>query len=410
MKNTMLHIFKSLKILISYVVCLIISIFYMLYLDGSSGVLLLSFMILVPIMSMVLMLISAKNVNIDLKVSNSTIKKNAPLDVTIKLSKKNVIPIPFINITLGYSPHINILNAEQYSIKDFPKLRISMAFEKFSKYDYKFQSKIAGRGSIYIEEVYIYDYLGFFRIKLKNISSSTDVFIIPEVKDIKSSQTLFNNICNSIITNDEEETSNDNTISIGSTLGYLHRDYIMGDSPRRINWKLSCKKDKLMVRLDEPSPQSKPYFLIDMSLNKEDTDQLSNIVAFEKLIESALSLLNMCMKYGVECECMLCNCDNLNKYTLTSIYDIYSLAILISHSSENGNHTLPSEISNLKTSDSMYIMFTDFYNQELQSKIQSIQDKGINFTTVLSPRYYEKFSSSTVWVVNDDLSITSSGI
>ena len=33
--------------------------------------------------------------------------------------------------------------------------------------------------------------------------------------------------------------------------GYEHREYVAGDSPRRVNYKLSAKKQKLMVRLDE---------------------------------------------------------------------------------------------------------------------------------------------------------------
>lgn len=408
MKKKIQHIFKSLKIFISYMICFVIGIFYTLYVDGSSGILLLYFIGLIPIISIVFMVIASKNIDISLKISNDTIKKNSNVEVTIFATKKISIFIPFVNISLGYSPHFDMDN-NNYPTDDFPKLRFSMAYDRIFSYNYKFISKISGKGSIYINDAYIYDYLGFFRMKLKNVSSSIDVFITPDVKDITSSQILFNSICNNIITNDEEENSNDNGISVGSTLGYLHREYVLGDTPKRINWKLSCKKNKLMVRLDEPSPQSKPCFLIDMSINKDNPNLYTNLINFQTLIESSLSLLNMCVKYGIECECILCNCDNSTKYIVSSIDDIYSLAVMICHNTENGNHMLPNEVSNVKNSESMYLLFTDFYNSELKSQIRYIKQNGINANVILSPQYYGRFSASNIWIVNKDLSIAPSG-
>lgn len=408
MKELLLQILNSFKILVSYILCTFVVLMYTLFVDGESGILLLAFMILVPIISLIFMLIAKNSVSVELKCSSSDFKKKSPVDVFLKFNKKSILPVPFINVTVGYSPHL--CDSTEYLEKNFPQLRVSMAFEKSLECPYRFSSSISGVGRIYIQEAYIYDYLGFFRVKLKDISSSIDIHIIPEVKDINSSQMLFNSICSSVISNDEEEENTQNsTTSIGSTLGYLHREYIQGDSPRRINWKLSCKKDKLMVRLDEPLPQSKPCIVLDMSINKDIPNALKYLTNFESLVESSLALANMCVKNGIECTFTLCNCSNTKEYILTSTEDIYNLAIIISHSVENGDHRLPNSISSLKTSDSMYLVFTDNLEGNLKSEISSLKSRGILIDTVLSPRYYGKYSSNSTWIVNKDLSITQSG-
>jgi len=408
MKEKSIQILNSAKVFFSYIVCLVISTIYTLFADGTSGILLLSFMILVPLISFISMIISKNSIDIEIKSNDNTLNKNSPIDIVLKFTKKTILPIPFINVTLGYSPHL--CNKDTYSIKDFPQLRTSMAFEKSLDCTYSFTSKVSGKSSVYIQEAYMYDYLGFFRIRLKNVFSSIDVYITPEVKEIQSSQTLFNNICNSVISNDEEEDIKQPDIySIGSTLGYLHREYVQGDSPKKINWKLSYKKNKLMVRLDEPSPQSKPCMILDMSISTDNSNRLSSITNFEKLVESSLSLASMCVRNGIECEYILCNCGISKSFILTSNDDVYNLAVTISHNTEDGEHKLPDEISKLKSSECMYLLFTDVYEGNLKSEINSLKNRGILMESILSPRYYGRYSSPNVWIVNKDLSISQSG-
>lgn len=407
MKRIVFQVMNSLKILLSYMVCLGISLLYTLFVDGTSGVLLMSFIILVPLMSLILVLINKNAVNVSISSSDSTYRKGSPIGVTFKFTKKSILPVPFINVVVGYSAHL--CNGDTYSIDEFPQLRTSMAFEKSLSCDFNFKAKVSGDCSIYVSEAYMYDYLGFFRFKLKNIDTNTKIYIIPDVIEISSSQTLFNNICNSVIMNDEEEESHQNDVlSIGSTLGYLHREYVAGDSPKRIDWKLSCKKDTLMVRLDEPSPQSKPCILLDMSIDNSNSNMLDAILNFERLVESSLALASMCVRNSIECEFMLCNCGNSKSYMLTSVDDVYNLAVAICHNCEDGEHRLPNGISKLKTSDSMYILFTDSFKGNLKSEVTSLKNRGIVVETILSPRYKGMYSQPNVWIVNDDLSIAQS--
>jgi hypothetical protein len=352
------------------------------------------------------MLIAKKSVSIELECTTNDFKKDSPVDIVVKFKKSIPVPTPFINVTIGYSEHL--CKYDNSTSGEPPQVKVTMAFEKLFECSYRLKSKVFGRGQVYLKEAYIYDYLGLFRTKLTNVSNAVDVYINPSVKDINSSQILFNSICNSVISNDEEEENNQNTtLSISSNLGYLHREYVQGDSPRRINWKLSCKKDKLMVRLDEPSPQSKPCIVLDMSINKDISNPLKYLQNFENLVESALSLANMCVKNGIECTFVMCNSETSKEYVLTSVDDVFNIALIVSHCYENGKHKLPESISKLKTSDSMYLVFTDYLEGNLKADIDDLKSKGFSIESILSPRYYGMYTN--VWVVNKDLSISQSG-
>jgi uncharacterized protein (DUF58 family) len=262
---------------------------------------------------------------------------------------------------------------------------------------------------VYLQDVYLYDYLGFFRVKLNGVSSSVEVYVTPEVRDIDSSQVLFKSICNSIISNDEEEESQqDSNLSINSTLGYLHREYVAGDSPKRINWKLSCKRNRLMVRLDEPSPQSKPCIVLDMSKDTPALNPLKSLQNFETLVESALALASMCVKNGVECTFNVCNCQTPRELPISSIDDVYNLALAVSHCHENDQHRMPQTITSLKSSESMYIVFTDVFEGGLKADIDVLTSRGFAISTILSPRYYGQYLEPNVWIVNGDVSISKS--
>lgn len=405
MKNRLKIIFNSIKVMVSYVTCLIIVIFYTMFADGNSGILLLTFMVLVPILSLIAMLIHLKDIKITLSSTTNDIKKGSNAEVLLNISKQKIVPLPFVSVTLKYTPH---LSYKDYDRTYYPIVKTSMAFESSTECSYTFRANVSGMAEVYIKEAYIYDYLGFFRVKLKSIDCSTPIYITPEVKEINASKELFNSISSSVIVNDEEENTQNDTISIGSNLGYLHREYVEGDSPKRINWKLSCKKDKLMVRLDEPSPQSKPYIVLDASIDYTTDDTLQSIVNFEKLVESSLSLANMCVRNGIECYYIITNCEDTTEYLLKSYDDIYHLAVMISHCKCNDNHSLPDSILSLKSSDSMYLVFTDCYTNKLISQIDALNRKGILTYTILSKRYANKYANSNVWLVDNDLSINSS--
>ncbi|MDE5834825.1 MAG: DUF58 domain-containing protein, partial [Ruminococcus sp.] len=77
-------------------------------------------------------------------------------------------------------------------------------------------------------------------------------------------------------------------------------EYIIGDPLKRINWKLSTKKSKLMVRLDEASATIQPSIVLDLFRNS--TNPVEKAVSSEeKLLVSVFGLISLMIKQGIAC-------------------------------------------------------------------------------------------------------------
>ena len=86
--------------------------------------------------------------------------------------------------------------------------------------------------------------------------------------------------------------------------GYEHRDYVPGDPLKRINWKLSSKKDQLMVRLDEKVSSSSQVMRLDLVLPEKPERRHYEIS--DNIIEASLALLSMLVMSGYESEFNFC--------------------------------------------------------------------------------------------------------
>lgn len=108
------------------------------------------------------------------------------------------------------------------------------------------EAQNCGLNRMFIREIVFRDFLGIieYRMKLRPEECAAAVlpreaeYIGPEIMPIL------------LPSSDDSEESGDTVIS-GGVPGYEHREYAPGDSPKRINYKLSMKRHTLMVRKDE---------------------------------------------------------------------------------------------------------------------------------------------------------------
>ena len=84
--------------------------------------------------------------------------------------------------------------------------------------------------------------------------------------------------------------------------GYEHREYIPGDSLKRINWKLSSKRRHLMVRQDEPIALARLAVVMDFRRSRGAEPTAAHLEAEEHLIETALGFLMLCARNGYPCK------------------------------------------------------------------------------------------------------------
>lgn len=380
---------KKFRMILSYITMLFILLMYTFFLDGTSGMILMVFFILTPIISVALTIIAGKGLKATLICTNDNIRKKHSLNYTVKLIKKSPLPAPFIIVHTSESPHFSN-NGENI-------IKASMAVKKEISIEKEICPQFSGNGYISIDSVVIYDYLNIFSFKIKNMSYAQNISITPEIHELNSAGTVFRAVSdNSVSDNDDNENSETITYGISSYAGYEHREYIKGDPLKRINWKLSARKQKLMVRLDENMPSVRPSIVLNLSECKEDTAE--NIRLKELITEGCLSFMDFCIRQGKECDFRYYVNGMWNKKHISSYSDLSETAFEIPSLPDYASPSIPDSTSDKSKTSGTFIIFTQKYTEKLDGEISAVRRNSCNVMTIIS----EKTSpADNLWFINE---------
>ena len=261
------------------------------YIDGEMGMILIAFMIFAPAISFIMAIYARDRIKISFNC-DAYVKKHSTLKVTVTAEKTGFFPLAVVEVKLKAS--------EVFEEND-KIYRFSMVGEDKKTFTLEYKAQTGGNGEISVENIYSCGFLGFLKFKVNNIFQPVSIGVIPEIPEIKTSSQFFRNIADVVLTSDEEEDNDTMMLfSSNTTPGYEHREYVAGDPLKRINWKLSTKKDKLMVRLDEAAASAQPMILFDL-FRKNDSKPDMAIISEERLIQSVFGLLSALVRQGIAC-------------------------------------------------------------------------------------------------------------
>ncbi len=313
---------------LGYLCTIGLAVVFMLFLDGAIGVMMLAFLLLMPILSLFAVLWVRRGLRLSLRVQD-TAGKQQKITATVRLEKRSKLPLAFLRLVLTADAHFAPLNPKGEPLPPAPDrtqmsagkyrrayrrwliqrrtaltpenlpLCLSMGIEQVREYPFTVTPEICGKGALRLTEPVLSDFLGMFRFRLPQ-PEPVFLTVMPEIPALKAGSNLFRSVSNAVQTADEE-TEHTPTFSASSAPGYEHRDYIPGDSLKRINWKLSSKRHHLMVRQDEPVALAQLSVVLDFrrgALHGSERDQLRTE---EQLIETALGFLMLCAEYGYPC-------------------------------------------------------------------------------------------------------------
>ena len=271
------------------------------YIEGQMGVVLITFLIVAPLISIIIAVAARKRVNIRID-SDAFVKKGSELEVTMTVEKRGRFPFAIIEI----APE-----ASEVFEKSRVNYHLSLLFEDEKEFTYRVPAKTGGNGEISVGRVSTCGFLGFLKLKVKSVAiDPISIGVIPEIPDIKPSSQLFRQLADVVMTSDEEEDNDSSMMySVNSAPGYEHREYVQGDPLKRVNWKLSSKKDKLMVRLDEAVSSVQPMLILDL-YRSTDADPQKAVVVEEQLLRSVFGLLRSLVKQGIACNFAYCGGGN----------------------------------------------------------------------------------------------------
>ena len=282
----------SIKPIFSFLaVCFLLFIFTF-YMDGEMGIILVFFTFSAPIVSIIFTALGRAKVQVSLE-SEAYVKKGNEIEIKINAVKHTHCPIGFVEI------HTECGEVFTQSVNAY---RTALNFKQSITINHKLFAKYGGNGRFAVKEVYICDFLGFFKLKTKNTLPKTlSIGVIPDIPEISASVQLYRLISDVVITSDDEEEQDSVlAFSANTNPGYEHREYIEGDSLKRINWKVSSKRNKLMVRLDEAVSSVQPAIVFDLYRPKSE-NILGSVIREEKLYESVFGLLMLFIKQGIGC-------------------------------------------------------------------------------------------------------------
>lgn len=260
------------------------------YIDGEIGMILTAFIAFAAVISVLFAFFGRKRIAVSFDC-DGYVKKGGTLTVNVTVEKQGGFPLGIVSIKTASDAVFGCAE------KTF---RLSLSGKKRKDFSYTIDAITGGNGEISVVSVYSSGFMGFIGFRITGeLPAPKSVGVIPEIPKIRSSSMLFRNIADSVITSDDESSSDSAMLYSANTApGYDHREYVQGDPLKRVNWKLSVKKDKLMVRLDEAAASVQPVVMLDLYRGRN-ADANNAVIAEEKLICAVFGLITQLIEQGV---------------------------------------------------------------------------------------------------------------
>lgn len=271
------------KRVISYVLALMVSVIFALYLNANVGWYMLIALIIAPLISVFFAFITAKSVKVSCDITECVLSKGDKYSITATISNRFIFPTTPIEIY--------VLNGDGVKSRD-KRILCSVLPLSDCRVKIRFDAKICGPSYVGIEQVRVTDYLGLWSFKLKKtnyIAMQKKVAVIPDIADISIRDDRILKVMHaSMNADDSEDTIETSMRTFGGFPGYDNRDYVPGDPIKRINWKQSAKRDRLLVRLDDEMASRSTVLVLDSTFVKTYVETGADEERIPKLAEDAV--------------------------------------------------------------------------------------------------------------------------
>ncbi len=344
------------KAVFSYIIVLLSAAAYMVLFDRNAGGIMTVFLIVVPLVSVFLTLFSRKRVKLSIESDDDLVRKNKECTIKVCVTKNTILPLPVISFEFRATEH--------FRKPDYDVYRFSMSENRNLDFDIKVFPVICGKASVKIGHMYITDYLGIFRFKMPFPQTEHEIDIIPEIHEITDCSEILRSISDTLPDNDDDETETSAVYGRAAFPGYGYRNYVPGDSLKKVNWKLSSKKNELYVRMDESAGITLPKVILDLSAPENGVGKHHEISDIGLITEGALSILDMCVRNGIECTFICPGRDEVIAEDVVSREDIERIACEIIKHLDTGNR-LPdlSSAPGSKSSDMNIVCTLGIYDR-----------------------------------------------
>ncbi len=263
------------KVAICYIVMLIMAfVFYIAFIDTLSLLLLIT-AIIFPFIMLVMLAIVRSNTDVSFVCDKKGQNKNADISFRIVLHNKTILPLPRVHVKVKYK---NCMDTD-YVHADF---LVPLHLGRTENVTFTLSSMYCGKVDAYLDEVIFYDYISLFRLKLKS-NKKCSAYILPNIYDLDI------DISDEVISIGENDRYSQYVPGDDNTEIFSLRDYTAGDRISQIHWKLSSKRNDLIVKEYSKPINSNVLFLCDFDCGTKNENRMK---IADALVEAIISLSN----------------------------------------------------------------------------------------------------------------------
>lgn len=384
---------RIIKGIISYILTLMLTIFFALYMNANVGWFMLVALILAPVLSVFFAFVARFFIKVECKTPNCHLAKNDTCHITVILENKGLFPTPPIEIAMYSEDGVKSKNTHV--------LTTVMPFEKRS-FDVNYVAKITGPAIIGVKKVRVTDYLGLFSLPVRKTDYSTlqgKVSVIPEVADVSPRDDKILKVMQASMQGEE----GDDTIEVSSNVfggfpGCDNREYVPGDPIKRVNWKQSAKRGKLLVRLDDVLASKSVNLVLDSTFMESlaDMEKLSRSAEYrewskedipakikEDAVETALGIIRTLVFSNYTVHFFVTNNGSYEKIDIDDEKDLESLRLMMADycfDKEGKSERIPKE--ELLDSFSMFLYCTPNDYKEIFASLK-VPKNGMSVFSVI---------------------------
>ena len=383
--------------IILYLAAIGFCLFFALYMSAGVGWVFIYMLVFSPLFSIgvtVFFKLTHK-VTVYADIDRSMLYKGETVTLRITAQNKSIYPVPAVKVKLFLPKNLDCPENSASCVLSIPPR--SKAELKLS-----YKAKVWGSCQIGAESAVMYDYMGFVKFSVPCVNAAHEVKIFPNIPDIPGDSPLLRAAAERAKFYDESEDTkeNDGSIQFGGMPGYTHREYIEGDPVRRINWKLSSKRDKYMVRLDDEVETVQQKIVLDPCGG---FDVYENERAVEGMLAAALGLLKCGFESTVYCYFK----GMLETFGITEPADVTALQTrMADYRFENGGvfggERIPLSVIS-ESGGSGILLYTPLFDKPLNGEISAAESAGI-LTAVISTDSVSSGSAYEVWRLAEDFS------
>lgn len=377
------------KILL-YFIAIGFGLFFSLYMSASVGWAFVYVLVCAPLFSLIVTFAihKLKCVTIRADVSRSMLYKREKAVLRIYLKNKSLLPVPSVKIKLSAAKNLLTEDGFDYIVSIPPRT------ERVIEVSYK--AKVWGVCSVGAEKAVLNDFMGFFHFAMPCTGASCEIKVFPDVPEIPGDAPLLRSAAEAAkFADDNEETKeSDGFVKFGGMPGYTHKEYEDGDPVRRINWKLSSKRDKYMVRLDDEVESIQQIIVLDACGG---TDVLLNERAVEGMLAAALGLI----KCGFETT-VYCRFNGVfTQFEIADPADISALQTKMAEYQFAEQFYKGVRIPTASLAGKSILLYTSLLDRKLAAEISSAKEQGITAVVITSDNA-SPLIENQVWKINED--------